>query len=186
MRKLETLKKEVATLTPEKIHELLDNSEMILDEMLQNMSDKDKLTALVYAECKKALVTKTVDVALNCDCEDAKTEEVEINYFKILDAQGRSLARCYIHITKKMVGIDIRFTARKKVLEHEDEIKKLGFNVYRYPELTKDGTPNPRAGKARNCENQNIPYDDFTTTAKAILPLLQKTKVRAKIAESDK
>ena len=59
-------------------------------------------------------------------------------------------------------------------------MNEMQFVVYRYPEGSK------RAGKARNVERQAIAYDDFSQVAKAVIPLLQKTKVRAKTADSDK
>lgn len=176
MKKIETLRKELETINNNDLAAMIGNSKNV---DVESLSDKEKLCILIYNEYAKSLNNKSTQILLNCDCADAKDTTTSTDYFKILDSENRSIARCYIHVKKNSVTTDLRFTARKKILEREDDIKALQFVTYRYPEGSKN------AGKARNCERQAIPYDEFIRVAKAIVPILLDTKVTAKKIEEE-
>lgn len=176
MKKLETLRKEIETITTEE----LDNIVACENIDCETLTDKQKLAVLIFNEYAKAINNKTVTCVLDCNYTNSKLhdkEDYKVDYFRITDEHNDSLARCYIHINKETVTTDIRFSAKKAVLACATSLEKYAdFEIFKYKETQ----------KVRNVRKQAVNYDDFVATAKLALALLSDSKKVAKTEKTEK
>lgn len=174
MKKLETLRKEATTVTADTLSAIVNCKDINCEALTEN----EKLAILVFNEYSKAINNKSVSCVLDCNYSNSKlhakvNEDGEldpvfcIDYFRIIDEHNDCLARCYIHISKKAVTTDIRFSAKKAVLAVATSLEKYAdFEIFRYKETQ----------KVRNVRKQSVPYEDFAQTAKLALALLSDSK----------
>lgn len=187
MKKLETLRKEATTVTAETLSTIVNCKDIDCEAL----TETEKLAILVFNEYSKALNNKSVSCVLDCNYSNSKlhvkvdketgepSPEFCIDYFRLIDEHNDCLARCYIHISKKAVTTDIRFSAKKAVLAVATSLEKYAdFEIFRYKETQ----------KVRNVRKQSVPYEDFAQTAKLALALLsdsKKLEVPAETAPAD-
>ena len=181
MKKLETLKKELANITTDELANIVNCTNVDCE----TLTDADKIAILVFNEYSKSMKSnKAVSLVLDCNYSNSKLHEKNqylVDYFRITDEHNDCLARCYIHTrhSKKddtlAVTTDIRFSCKKAVLAQTDALEKADFEVFRYKATQ----------KVRNVRKQAVAYDDFVQTMKDALLILSNSKTVTAEKDSD-
>lgn len=166
MKKLETLKTTLETVTDETLAKIIAND----DVKPENLNTAEKLSVLMYAELAKALKTKEHQLLLDCNYADSKNAQngiLLVDYYR-LAAHG-SMIQIYV----KRNSFSVCTSASKANREQFAALEDLQF-VTKYDKKT---------GRAKTTQRNGIPYDDIVSVVKSVIAVLENTAT-AKKSES--
>ena len=167
MKKLETLKTNLETITAEALAAIINNEDVVADDLTQ----AEKMSVLMYAELAKALKTKEHQLLLDCNYADSKNVQ---NGILLVDYYRLAAHGAMIQVYVKRNAFNVCTSASKANREQFAALEDLQF-VTKYDKKT---------GRAKTTQRNGIPYEDLVPVIKAVLAVLENTAT-AKKPESD-
>ena len=169
MKKLSTLFKEVETVTPETLNDIINNENVDCE----NLTVREKLAVLVYNEMSKSLTTKKQTLLLDCNFansrfhnkEDEAENEYLVDYFCLInnDDANTRLMQFYFSATKENVFFRICTSCKKVTRKQFEELEEtLHFTV----------VYNKKTGAAKTSVRKKIDYDNIVAVTKDVLAVL--------------
>lgn len=163
MKKLETLKNALETVTAETLAAIVNNE----DVATEDLTPAEKLAVLMYAEFEKALKTKEHQLLLDCNYPDSKNVQsgvLLVDYWR-LAAHG-SMIQVYV----KRNSFGICTSASKANREQFAALDDLGF-VTKYDKKT---------GRAKTTQRNGVTYEELVPVIKSVLAVLENTATAKK------
>ena len=163
MKKLETLKTTLETVTNETLAAIVNNE----DVTTEDLTPAEKLAVLMYAEFEKALRTKEHQLLLDCNYSDSKNVQsgvLLVDYWR-LAAHG-SMVQIYV----KRNSFGICTSASKANREQFAALDDLGF-VTKYDKKT---------GRAKTTQRNGVTYEELVPVVKSVLAVLENTATAKK------
>lgn len=167
MKKLDTLKTALETVTDETLAAIINNT----DIKPEDLSPAEKLSVLMYEEFAKALKTKEHQLLLDCNYADSKNVQntvLRVDYYR-LAAHG-SMIQIYV----KRNSFAVCTSASKANREQFAALDDLKF-VTKYDAKT---------GRAKTTQRTGITYEELVPVVKAVIAILGNTAT-AKKTESE-
>lgn len=156
MKKLETIKKELETVSKEELANIINNNDVIID----SLTELEKQSVLMYRELEKALRTKEHKLVLDCNYEDSKNSVLKVDYYRL--AIANSMIQIYVRKNSFRICTSASKANRDKFAQLESELQ---FKT-KYDKKTK---------RAKTTERINISYDDIVTVTKQCIAILEST-----------
>jgi hypothetical protein len=174
MKKLETLKKTLATLDNAELNktlaDIINNDNIVVDDL----SEFEKLSVLMYAELEKALRTKEHKLLLDCNYTQSKFVQNDV---LLVDYYRLAINNAMIQIYVRKNSFRICTSASKANREQFAQLADLHF-VTKYDKKT---------NRAKTTERINIAYDDIVDVVKSVIAVLENTATnRQSESESNK
>lgn len=166
MKKLETLKTNLETVTEETLAAIINNN----DVKPSDLTPAEKLSVLMYEEFAKALKTKEHQLLLDCNYADSKNVQntvLRVDYYR-LAAHG-SMIQIYV----KKNSFAVCTSASKANREQFAALDDLQF-VTKYDKKT---------GRAKTTQRNGIPYEELVPVVKAVIAVLGNTATAKKTTE---
>lgn len=158
MKKLETLKKNLETVTDETLAAIINNE----DIDLATLTAADRLSVLMYEELAKALKTKEHQLLLDCNYADSKNVQ---NGILLVDYYRLAAHGSMIQVYAKRGGFNICTSASKANRDQFAALEDLQF-VTKYDKKT---------GRAKTTQRNGIAYEDLVPVIKSVLAVLSNT-----------
>lgn len=170
MKKLDTLKKELATITDEELATIIDNENIVVSDL----TEFEKQSVLMYRELEKALRTKEHKLVLDCNYSDSKfvqNDILKVDYYRL--AIANSMIQIYVRHNSFRICTSASKANREqfKLLESELQFKT------KYDKKT---------NRAKTTERINISYDDIVTVTKQCIAILESTAKATATATEEK
>lgn len=159
MKKLETLKKELASVTLEKLAEIINNDAVKTD----SLTEAEKLSVLMYAELEKALRTKEHKLLLDCnfaDSKNVKNDVLLVDYYRL--AINNAMIQIYVKKNYFNIYTSASRANREQFAQLEND---LHFTV-KY---------NSKTHRAKTTHRDKVNYDELVTVIKAVIAVLENT-----------
>ena len=169
MKKYETLKKTLATVSNEEINAIINNSNINADDL----SEFEKLSVLMYAELEKALRTKEHKLLLDCNYSQSKFVQqdiLKVDYYRL--AIANSMIQIYVRQNSFRICTSASKTNREKFAQLEEQLQ---FKT-KYDSKTK---------RAKTTERINISYDEIVDVTKQVIAILESTATNKNESESE-
>ena len=164
MKKLETLKNALDTITADARAAIINNE----DVDPETLTPAQRLSVLMYAEFEKALRTKEHQLLLDCNYPDSKNTQSGnylVDYYR-LAAHG-SMIQIYV----KRNSFGICTSASKANREQFEALENdLGF-VTKYDKKT---------GRAKTTQRNGVTYEELVPVVKSVLAVLENTATAKK------
>ena len=168
MKKLDTLKTALDTVTDETVVAIINNP----DIKPSDLSPAEKLSVLMYEEFAKALKTKEHQLLLDCNYADSKNVQntvLRVDYYR-LAAHG-SMIQIYV----KKNSFAVCTSASKANREQFAALDDLKF-VTKYDAKT---------GRAKTTQRTGITYEELVPTVKSVIAILGNTATAKKTESKD-
>ena len=165
MKKLETLKKELETVTDETLANIINNNDVIV----KSLSQFERLSVLMFAELEKALRTKEHKLILDCNYANSKNADLKVDYYRL--AIANSMIQIYVRQNSFRICTSASKANREKFAELEEQLQ---FKT-KYDKKT---------NRAKTTERLNISYDDIVNVTKQVIAILEST-VNNKATETE-
>ena len=179
MKKLETLAKELETVSVETLQTIVGETENV---DVATLTESEKWCTLVYRELAKAIKGKNRTLLLDANYPKSKMHEKTekelakgqtpqwlVNYFRVVDDEGDSLIQVYtkrVNGSKGEIAFDLYTSCaelnREQLAALEEELR---FTVQK----RKDGTP-------RTSFKKDISYYGFEEIVKVVCAILESTE----------
>lgn len=170
MKKLETLKKMLETISNAELDNIICNDAV----KAEDLNDFEKLSVLMYAELAKALKTKEHALLLDCNYQQSKFAQNDIllvDYYRL--AINNAMIQIYVRKNSFRICTSASRANREKFAQLESE---LHF-VTKYDKKTQ---------RAKTTERTNISYDDIVEVVKQVIAILESTATQsAQSAEAE-
>ncbi len=163
MKKLETLKTAVETVTDETLAAIINNEDVVPNDL----TSAEKLSVLMYAELAKALKTKEHQLLLDCNYADSKNAQngiLLVDYYRL--ASHGSMIQIYV----KRNSFSVCTSASKANREQFAALDDLQF-ITKYDKKT---------GRAKTTQRTGIPYEELVTVVKSVIAVLENTATAKK------
>ena len=163
MKKLETLKTTLETVSNETLAQIIANEDVKPEEL----TAAEKLSVLMYAELAKALKTKEHQLLLDCNYADSKNAQngvLLVDYYRL--ATHGSMIQIYV----KRNSFSVCTSASKANREQFAALDDLQF-VTKYDKKT---------GRAKTTQRNGIAYDDIVSVVKSVIAVLENTATAKK------
>lgn len=191
MKKIETIAKELETVTAEELQAIIGTNENV---DVETLTTSEKFCVLVYRELAKELRAKNRALVLDCNYPKSnfahkteaqlakgQTPQWLVNYYRVVDDAGKSLIQVYtknINTTNGEIAFDVCTSCASGNREQFDALEdELHFTVQR----RKDGTP-------RTSTKRGISYEGLKEIVKVACAILYSTsdaKAAAKKAKEE-
>ena len=158
MKKLETLKKTLATVDNETLSNIINNNDVDID----SLTEFEKLSVLMYAEFEKALRTKEHKLLLDCNFEDSKNVQKNV---LLVDYYRLAVNNCMIQVYVKQNYFNVYTSASKANREQFAQLEELKF-VTKYDKKT---------NRAKTSHRDKISYDELVEIVKSVIAVLENT-----------
>jgi hypothetical protein len=164
MKKLETLKKELASVTFEALADIVQNADIDIEAL----TEKEKLSVLMYRELAKALDTKEHKLLLDCNFSDSKNVQ---NSILLVDYYRLAVNNSMIQIYVKTDYFDICTSASKANREALAELEEVLHFVTKYDKKT---------NRAKTTYRNRIAYEELVDIVKQVIAVLEATATNKK------
>lgn len=164
MKKLDTLKTTLETITNEALDAIINNE----DVAAEDLTPAERLSVLMYAEFEKALRTKEHQLLLDCNYPDSKNAQngnMLVDYYR-LAAHG-SMIQIYVKRNSFGICTSASKANREQFAALEND---LGF-VTKYDKKT---------GRAKTTQRNGVTYEELVPVIKAVLAVLENTATAKK------
>ena len=158
MKKLETLKTALETITNEALAAIIANQ----DINPEDLTPVEKLAVLMYEELAKALKTKEHQLLLDCNYTDSKNAQngiLLVDYYRL--ATHGSMIQIYV----KRNTFNICTSASKANREQFAALEDLKF-VTKYDKKT---------GRAKTTQRNGLTYEELVPVIKSVIAVLENT-----------
>lgn len=159
MKKYETLKKELETVSNEELQNIINNNDIIIESLTQF----EKMSVLMFRELEKALRTKEHQLVLDCNYSNSKFAQnsiLKVDYYRL--AIANSMIQIYVRQNSFRICTSASKANREKFAQLENELQ---FKT-KYDKKTK---------RAKTTERINISYDDIVNVTKSVIAILEST-----------
>lgn len=156
MKKLDTLRKELESISNEELANIINNNNVELD----SLSAHEKLSVLMYRELSKAINNKKYNLLLDCNYSNSKNEILLVDYYRL--AVANSMIQVYVRKNSFRICTSASKSNREKFSQLENE---LHF-ITKYDKKT---------NRAKTTERINISYDDIVNVIKQVIAILEDT-----------
>ena len=167
MKKLDTLKKMLDTVSTDELNAIINNNNVDVDSLTQF----EKLSVLMYAELAKALKTKEHTLLLDCnfaDSKNVKNDVLLVDYYRL--AINNTMIQIYVKRNSFAVCTSASKANREQFAQLEND---LHF-VTKYDKKT---------NRAKTTQRNNISYDDLVSVVKSVIAVLENTATNKQNAE---
>lgn len=169
MKKLDTLKKMLETISNDELNAIINNSAVSADDLTQF----EKLSVLMYAELAKALKTKEHQLLLDCNFADSKNVKNDI---LLVDYYRLAINNAMIQIYVKKNSFAVCTSASKANREQFAQLENDLHFVTKYDKKT---------NRAKTTQRNNISYDELVAVVKAVIAVLENTATNKAQNESE-
>lgn len=164
MKKLETLKKALETVTDETLTAIIDNEDVVVTDL----TPAEKLSVLMYDEFAKALKTKEHTLLLDCNYEDSKNVQKGI---LLVDYYRLAIHGAMIQVYVKKNSFAICTSASKANREQFATLENDLHFTTKYDKKT---------GRAKTTQRNGLTYEELVPTIKAVIAVLETTAMAKK------
>ena len=158
MKKIETIKKTLAnteeTAMLETLTNIINNSDIITKALTQ----RERLSVLVFDELQKALNNKKYQIIMNCNYANSKKTSYDMTYYNI--AISNRMIQIYYKANKD--AFDICTSCAKCYREQFDKLEELQFHIKR-----------DKNDNAKTTERKTIAYNDIVSVIKSLIAILE-------------
>ena len=184
-KNLETIFAEAKEITNETIAAIIDNE--VIDET--SLTEREKVSVLVYAELAKALDTKDRKLVLDCNYaaskfhnhKDESQDQWLVDYYRLVPTANvnSTLIQFYVSVnfTKSTVTFRLCTSCAKM---NRDQFEALQDELHFTTKWDKEHT------RAKTSTRVGVSYDEIVDVVKAVCAVLASTKVEAEKAKADK
>lgn len=163
MKKLETLRTALETVTDETLAKIIANADVNPADLTQ----AERLSVLMFDEFAKALKTKEHQLLLDCNYADSKNAQ---NGVLLVDYYRLAIHGAMIQVYVRKNSFRICTSASKANREQFAALEDLKF-VTKYDKKT---------GRAKTTERLGIAYEDLVPVVKAVIAVLETTATAKK------
>ena len=184
-KNLETIFAEAKEITNETIANIINNE--AIDET--SLTEREKVSVLVYAELAKALDTKDRKLVLDCNYaaskfhnhKDESQDQWLVDYYRLVPTANvnSTLIQFYVSISLNKGVVTFRLcTSCAKM--NRDQFEALQDELHFTTKWDKEHT------RAKTSTRVGVSYDEIVDVVKAVCAVLASTKVEAEKAKADK
>lgn len=159
MKKLETLKTALETVTAETLAAIIANEDVCPDDL----TPAEKLSVLMYQEFAKALKTKEHQLLLDCNYADSKNVQngvLLVDYYR-LAIHG---AMIQVYVKKNSFGV---CTSASKA--NRDQFAALENDLHFTTKY------DSKTGRAKTTQRNGITYEELVPVLKSVIAVLENT-----------
>lgn len=164
MKKLDTLRNALETVTEETLAKIIANDDVDTTALTQ----AERLSVLMFDEFAKALKTKEHQLLLDCNYADSKNAQ---NGVLLVDYYRLAIHGAMIQIYVKKNSFAVCTSASKANREQFAALENDLHFVTKYDKKT---------GRAKTTQRNGILYDDLVPTVKAVIAILENTATAKK------
>ena len=184
-KNLETIFAEAKEITNETIANIINND--VIDET--SLTEREKVSILVYAELAKALDTKDRKLVLDCNYEaskfhnhkDESQDQWLVDYYRLVPTVNvnSTLIQFYVSVnfTKSTVTFRLCTSCAKM---NRDQFEAMQDELHFTTKWDKEHT------RAKTSTRVGVSYDEIIDVVKAVCAVLASTKVEAEKAKAAK
>jgi cellulose biosynthesis protein BcsQ len=159
MKKLDTLKKTLESITETVLADIIQNENVDV----KTLTESEKLAVLMYQEIAKSINSKKHTILLDCNYSQSKFVQNEIylvDYYRL--AVANSMIQVYVRKNSFRICTSASKSNREKFATLESELQ---FKT-KYDSKTH---------RAKTTERLNISYDDIVAVIKQVIAILEST-----------
>ena len=149
MKKLDTLKKMLETISNAELAEIISNNDIDID----TLTDFEKLSVLMYAELAKALNSKKHTLLLDCNYANSKNSVLKVDYYRL--AVANAMIQVYVRKNSFMICTSASKANRERFKTLENELQFI----------SRGGTT----------QRNNISYEEIVEVIKSVIAVLEST-----------
>lgn len=157
MKKLDTIKKMLESISNEELQSIIKNEEVEVDTLTEN----EKKFVLMFAEIEKAINTKDYKIVLDCNYQNSKNSVLRVDYYRLAVANCMIQVYCNARDTFS-ICTSANQANREKFSTLEDE---LHF-ITKYDKKT---------NRAKTTQRNQIAYDEIVNVIKQVIAVLKET-----------
>ena len=184
-KNLETIFAEAKEITNETIANIINNE--IIDET--SLTEREKVSVLVYEDLAKALDTKDRKLVLDCNYaaskfhnhKDESQDQWLVDYYRLVPTANvnSTLIQFYVSISLNKGVVTFRLcTSCAKM--NRDQFEALQDELHFTTKWDKEHT------RAKTSTRVGVSYDEIVDVVKAVCAVLASTKVEAEKAKANK
>ena len=184
-KNLETIFAEAKEITNETIANIINNE--AIDET--SLTEREKVSVLVYAELAKALDTKDRKLVLDCNYaaskfhnhKDESQDQWLVDYYRLVPTANvnSTLIQFYVSINFTNSAVTFKLcTSCSKM--NRDQFEALKDELHFTTKWDKEHT------RAKTSTRVGVSYDEIVDVVKAVCAVLASTKVEAEKAKANK
>lgn len=169
MKKLDTLKKMLDSVTLEELQAIVNNEDVDCD----SLTEFEKLSVLMYAEIAKAVNNKSHTLLLDCNFADSKNVQnnvLLVDYYRL--AVNNSMIQVYVKKNSFAICTSASKANREQFITLENE---LHFTT-KYDKKTM---------RAKTTQRNNISYEEIVSVIKQVIAVLETTAQNKESKETD-
>ena len=169
MKKLDTLKKMLDSVTADELRAIINNADVEID----SLTEFEKLSVLMYAEIAKAVSSKSHTLLLDCNFADSKNVQnnvLLVDYYRL--AVNNSMIQVYVKRNSFAICTSASKANREQFKTLEDD---LHF-VTKYDKKTQ---------RAKTTQRNNISYDEIVSVIKQVIAVLETTAQNKESKETE-
>lgn len=167
MKKLDTLKKALESITNDELANIINNNNVDCD----SLTDFEKLSVLMYAELAKALKTKEHELLLDCNFADSKNVKNDV---LLVDYYRLAINNAMIQIYVKKNYFNVYTSASKANREQFAQLENDLHFVTKYDTKTK---------RAKTTHRDKISYDELVSVVKSVIAVLESNATNKTIEQ---
>lgn len=164
MKKLETLKTALETVSAETLAKIIANDDVCPDDL----TAAEKLSVLMYEELAKALKTKEHQLLLDCNYADSKNAQ---NGILLVDYYRLAIHGAMIQVYVKRNSFNICTSASRANREQFAALENDLHFVTKYDKKT---------GRAKTTQRNGLTYEELVPVIKAVIAVLETTATAKK------
>ena len=184
-KNLETIFAEAKEITNETIATIINNE--VIDET--SLTEREKVSVLVYSELAKALDTKDRKLVLDCNYaaskfhnhKDESQDQWLVDYYRLVPTAhvSSTLIQFYVsvNLTKSTVAFRLCTSCAKM---NRDQFEALQDELHFTTKWDKEHT------RAKTSTRVNVSYDEIVDVVKAVCAVLASTRAEAEKAKAAK
>ena len=184
-KNLETIFAEAKEITNETIANIINNE--AIDET--SLTEREKVSVLVYAELAKALDTKDRKLVLDCNYaaskfhnhKDESQDQWLVDYYRLVPTANVNSTLIQFYVSIKFTNSAVTFglcTSCAKM--NRDQFEALQDELHFTTKWDKEHT------RAKTSTRVGVSYDEIVDVANAVCAVLASTKVEAEKAKAEK
>lgn len=184
-KNLETIFAEAKEITNETIANIINNE--VIDET--SLTEREKVSVLVYTELAKALDTKDRKLVLDCNYaaskfhnhKDESQDQWLVDYYRLVPTVNvnSTLIQFYVSVNLTKCAVTFRLcTSCAKM--NRDQFEALQDELHFTTKWDKEHT------RAKTSTRVGVSYDEIVDVVKAVCAVLASTKAEAEKAKANK
>lgn len=157
MKKLETIKKALETVTNEALADIINNDNIDIE----TLTDNEKKFVLMFAEIEKAINTKDYKIVLDCNFANSKNSVLRVDYYRL------AVANCMIQVYCNARDTFSICTSANQA--NREKFKTLEDSLHFVTKYDK------KTNRAKTTQRNAIAYEDICEVIKQVIAILKET-----------